>query len=204
MTAKEKILQAADKLFGEVGFDAATTRKIAEISGVNKALIHYHFKSKEALLEHLLDAYYENLAATLRNCFSAKGTLRDNLLQVLDVYLDFLEKNRNFSRIVQREAAGGKLIDRVLSNMTPILEMGLLHLKQTYPSTQSGAMSAEHLLVSFYGMIVSYFTYSGVIELLLSSDPMSPANFQTRKLHLQTMATVVLAAIEAQEKNNTG
>jgi len=199
MTAKEKILRAADKLFGEAGFDATTTREIAELSGVNKALIHYHFKSKEALLEHLLDAYYEDLTNTLRNCLSADGSLRDNLLLLLDAYLDFLVTNRNFSRIVQREAAGGKMMERVLANMTPILEMGQAHLKQTYPSTQGGAMAAEHLLVSFYGMIVSYFTYSGVIEHLLSSDPMSPANVKMRKRHLRTMAAIILAAVEAQE-----
>jgi AcrR family transcriptional regulator len=47
---KEKILQAADELFGRLGYDAATTREIAERCQVNKALIHYHFKNKEGLL----------------------------------------------------------------------------------------------------------------------------------------------------------
>ncbi|HPQ69049.1 MAG TPA: TetR/AcrR family transcriptional regulator [bacterium] len=197
MTAKEKILQAADQLFGEVGFDATSTREIAELSGVNKALIHYHFKSKEALLEHLLDAYYDDLTDTLRNCLSAEGTLRDNLLVLLDVYMDFLAKNRNFSRIVQREAAGGKMMDRVVANMTPILAMGLAQLRDAYPGTRRGAMNAEQLLVSFYGMIVGYFTYSGVIRHMLSSDPMSKTNMRARKKHLRALADIVLAAVEA-------
>ena len=33
MSAREEILKAADNLFGKVGFDAATTREIAELSG---------------------------------------------------------------------------------------------------------------------------------------------------------------------------
>ncbi len=37
--ARQRILAAADELFGEQGFDATTTRQIAERSGANKALM---------------------------------------------------------------------------------------------------------------------------------------------------------------------
>ena len=72
-------MKAADKLFGDVGYDAATTREIAELSGVNKALIHYHFKSKEALFENVLDWYYENLGNAL------KKALKSDVTTVIDV-----------------------------------------------------------------------------------------------------------------------
>ncbi|MBW1873134.1 MAG: TetR/AcrR family transcriptional regulator, partial [Deltaproteobacteria bacterium] len=106
-TTRDKILMAADHLFGKGGFDATTTREIAERSQVNKALIHYHFKNKEGLLASVLDQYYEKLAQTLTNSLQATGTLRSRMLQLLDTYIDFLGQNRNFNRIVQREASGG-------------------------------------------------------------------------------------------------
>ena len=123
MKAREKILKAADDLFGSAGFDATTTREIAERSGVNKALIHYHFKSKDALLGTLLDHYFEELSGTLTRALAGKGELRKRMLDMSDAYVDFLEQNRNFQRIVQREASGGKHMDRVRNHMVPLFEM---------------------------------------------------------------------------------
>ena len=48
---KERILDAAERLFAEQGFDAASLRSITSDAGVNLAAVHYHFGSKEALTE---------------------------------------------------------------------------------------------------------------------------------------------------------
>ena len=119
-TAKEKILAAADQLFGQVGFDAASTREIAEASGVNKALIHYHFRNKDALLGALLDRYYSDLADTLRRALQSPGDIRARLHRLVDAYSDFLAEHRNFSTIVQREAAAGSHGDRIRAHMAQI------------------------------------------------------------------------------------
>jgi AcrR family transcriptional regulator len=47
---KQKILDTAERLFGEQGFDAISLRHIIAEAGVNLAAIHYHFGSKEDLL----------------------------------------------------------------------------------------------------------------------------------------------------------
>lgn len=199
MKPRERILEAADKLFGEMGFDATTTREIAELSGVNKALIHYHFKSKEGLLTSLLDAYYEDLTATLRQALDQEGDLKNRMGQLVDAYLEFLRAHRNFARIVQREASGGKHLDRIRTHMVPLFTMGTGVISDVFPSTRAGELSAENLLVSFYGMVVSYFTYSDTLEHLLGEDPMSESRFDDRKRHLRRMINIVLDAILAQE-----
>ena len=50
---KEKILTIAEELFSEKGFDATSVDLIAQKAGVNKALIYYHYKSKQDLLNSL-------------------------------------------------------------------------------------------------------------------------------------------------------
>jgi AcrR family transcriptional regulator len=52
---KSKILDAAERLFAEHGFDTPSLRHITSEAGVNLAAVHYHFGSKEALLFAVLE-----------------------------------------------------------------------------------------------------------------------------------------------------
>jgi AcrR family transcriptional regulator len=51
---KERILDAAEALFMEHGFEATTLRQITAAASVNLAAVHYHFGSKEELFEAVL------------------------------------------------------------------------------------------------------------------------------------------------------
>lgn len=197
MSAKEKILDSAETLFGQNGFDATTTREIAERSDVNKALIHYHFKSKETLLQKVLDRYYDRLTNALRGALEGQDDTRNKILKLIDVYVEFLNGNLSFCRIIQREASGGKNRDQIRDHTTPTFQIGMQMLKNSFPQTEQGDMAAQHILISFYGMIVTYFTYSDVLEDLLGQDPLTPENLKNRKKHLKRMADIVLNDIQS-------
>lgn len=199
MNAREEILKAADRLFGERGFEGTTTREIAHESGVNKALIHYHFKNKDSLLEDILDRYYDRLSETLLKSLDTDAPLIERMKSLVSSYVDFLAENINFSRIVQREASGGKHLDRVRQHMLPVFQTGTGLLGAVFPQAVQGDMSAAHLLVSFYGMVITYFTYSGVIEHLVGSDPLSKEKLEERKRHLMKMIEIVVTAIEEEK-----
>src|SRR5262245_59422690 len=51
---RERILDAAEHLFADRGFDGTSIRAIVDAAKVNLAAIHYHFQSKETLLEAVL------------------------------------------------------------------------------------------------------------------------------------------------------
>ena len=52
---KTKILNAAEHLFGQRGFDATSLRDITAEAGVNLAAVNYHFQSKESLIDALIE-----------------------------------------------------------------------------------------------------------------------------------------------------
>ena len=54
---RQRILRAALRLFGEVGYAQATTRQIAAAAGVNEVTLFRHFGSKKALLMACIDAH---------------------------------------------------------------------------------------------------------------------------------------------------
>lgn len=51
---KERILDTAERLFAQHGYAATSLRSIISEAGVNLAAVHYHFHSKEALLEAVI------------------------------------------------------------------------------------------------------------------------------------------------------
>ncbi len=63
--AVERILAAAERLFGERGFNGVSTRLIADAAGVSKANVFHHFTSKLALYEAVLSRGAERFKALL-------------------------------------------------------------------------------------------------------------------------------------------
>jgi len=199
---RDRILEAADELFGEHGFDAASTRLIAERCGVNKALIHYHFSSKRALFEAVLDRYYEQLQRALVPVLAGEAAPSDRFLLGIEGYMDFLAENPAFCRLVQREVVGEHHLTRILAHMVPLFEAGERVLHHVYPASASGSLAARELLLSFFGMIVSTFTYSPAVAGLISDDPLSPENLERRKRHIRRMAQLVIRELEEQARDS--
>lgn len=69
----DRILDAAERLFAERGYSAVSTRTITEAAGVNTAALHYHFGSKEAVLD-----------AVFKRRLSSINRKREDLLDACD------------------------------------------------------------------------------------------------------------------------
>ena len=65
MESKNRILAAAARVYAEHGFRGSTTRRIADVAGVNEVTLFRHFKSKEALLAQALGPHYGDDGAVL-------------------------------------------------------------------------------------------------------------------------------------------
>ena len=63
----DKLLDAAEIVFAERGYHAASTLEIARRAGVNKTLIHYYFRSKEGLYRALMERIARQLAPFLED-----------------------------------------------------------------------------------------------------------------------------------------
>lgn len=195
---REKILEAADQLFGELGFDVATTRDIAERSGVNKALIHYHFGTKDDLLEAVLDGYYAKLGEALQAALGRKRTLAGQVEDLLDAYADFLASHRAFTRIVQREVASGRHVERVVQRTLPMFQLGLTWFDASVKRAPKD-LDAVNVLTTVYGLVVTWFTYGEVLRALTGEDPFSPTALAARKRHVRKVVGLLLAEVEPKE-----
>lgn len=82
--AVQRILEAATVCFGRGGYHATSLRQIAEEAGVSKALIHYHFESKEALLLELESHLYREVAEQVGRIAVAQEPGIETAMEALD------------------------------------------------------------------------------------------------------------------------
>ena len=55
---KEEILNIAQSMFRDYGYDGTTFQKIADQLGITKGAITYHFKNKHLIMAHFFDLYF--------------------------------------------------------------------------------------------------------------------------------------------------
>ncbi|WP_419709645.1 CerR family C-terminal domain-containing protein [Pseudomonas sp. NFX224] len=88
---RARIIDSALKLFGERGFEGASTREIAMEAGVNAPALQYYFDNKEgvylACVEYILDRIWEQLASPVEYAEQVLADPRCSDEQLIDAYL---------------------------------------------------------------------------------------------------------------------
>jgi TetR/AcrR family transcriptional regulator len=85
---KETIKAAAKNLFFKKGNIHATTQDIADEAGVNRALIHYYFSSREQLFEVILNDAYQNITKRLHKAISSDSSFKEKIENFVSSYID--------------------------------------------------------------------------------------------------------------------
>ena len=104
-----RILDDAEILFSEKGFEGTTVRDIAENAGVNLAMISYYFGSKDKLLEALFRNRMEATQARLEVIVSNKSlSLSQKMHMVIDEYISKVMNKQAFYKILLMEQVTNK------------------------------------------------------------------------------------------------
>src|SRR5215470_19212752 len=87
--SRAAILKAAVNEFSAHGIAGARTDAIAQAARVNKALLYYYFKDKEAIYEAVLDHVFSGLRDTVVPVLDSNVPPRQKLLNYLGAYFDY-------------------------------------------------------------------------------------------------------------------
>ncbi|MBD1393653.1 TetR/AcrR family transcriptional regulator [Mucilaginibacter glaciei] len=109
---KDHILDVAEKVFAELGYDGASTRLISGEAGVNMAMLNYYFGSKEGVFL----AIFERRIATFQSSLLAIGNddtanTWDKLDMYVDSYVERVVNNNCFHIMLNREISKSKKTD---------------------------------------------------------------------------------------------
>jgi len=93
LSMEEKILETAEEMFLDKGFDGTSTVAIAKKVGCNQALVHYYYHSKENLFGKIFERKAEMSIDYLADAMEGEKAFEDRLKTLISNYFEFMKSN---------------------------------------------------------------------------------------------------------------
>jgi AcrR family transcriptional regulator len=136
------LIDAANAVFAERGYDAATTRQIAERAGCAEGLIHRYFSGKRGLLLAILETKAVHIVDEFESELPDRESVLDEITNILVRDLDLFWERRDFMRVSVSQATidpeVGRTISADINNQRVRLTLAKLRRHQ-----QAGRIRAE-------------------------------------------------------------
>jgi TetR/AcrR family transcriptional regulator len=184
--SRAAILKAAVKEFAREGVAGARTDAIARSAGVNKALLYYYFKDKEALYQAVLDDVFSGVRASVQAAISQQLPPRERLGAYVGAHFDYIASNPLYPRIVHAEflRAGrdpSRLQRLAKQYFQPIFVNIAALLREGEKSGDFRAVDPVHFIPSMVSVIVFYFITAPIMKVMVGRDPMSQESLAERR-----------------------
>ena len=160
---RNRIMNAASRLFSEKGFSGTTTRAIANEAGINEVTLFRHFGSKENLARAIMDqfggpAIAENITALL------SGDYRQDLLLIGSMMLKVMTERNDVMRMAICEAGHfPEFQDIVAENPRQLRRMLSRYFEDQMEKGHIHRGHPELLAQAFLGMFFSYTVLEGFL-----------------------------------------
>lgn len=102
---EQKIMQVARRQFVQKGFAATRMQSIADEAGINKAMVHYYFRSKEKLYREIVAHTLSTVIPHFGKGLQAKGDTLDRLDSIVRTYMEAIRANPDAPFFIMSELA---------------------------------------------------------------------------------------------------
>jgi AcrR family transcriptional regulator len=163
---KEEILDVATRLFAERGYEGTSMNDVAARVGMRKASLFYHFATKDALYEAVIDRLIETLGAALRAAYEGVGTFAERLEAAADTTTVVLGTHPYAARLLLREVMdwGPVLRGKLLENTMAVLEAGAAFVRAGQEAGEFVDGDAKQLVMSSIGVHFFPFALAQLVE----------------------------------------
>ena len=185
--SRAAILKAAVDEFAEHGIAGARTDAIARAAHVNKALLYYYFKDKDALYEAVLDHVFSGLRDRVMPVLESELGPREKIIEYVARYFDYIAANPCFPRVVQAEwmrmaPKGNPQMARIAREyFSPIYRRVAALLREGAEAGEFRDVNPIDFLPTLVGIIIFYFGAAPAMKTLLNVDPLSKERLQERR-----------------------
>ncbi len=199
-TTRDSILSEARHCFANQGFEGTSLNDIAEAVGVRRPSLLHHFASKEAIYQQVLQDALLDWGQRIDTALDAES--HDPWIRVdsiLDASFEFFRHNPDVVRIVRREALTDKghlEVDLGVA-LRPYFEQAVAFFRRQMDLGTFRNQDPEHLVITGYGALLTYFSDHMMLVGLLNRDPLSDTALDQR---LEHMRHFVRSALEPTEQ----
>ena len=169
---RNKILNAARIEFQQGGFDGARMQDIANTAGINKALLHYYFRSKDELFEAVFQESFRTNFQPIIDVMSLDIPLEEKVTRFVNAYISTIqihpyipgfvvhELNRNPERMAEMAVAMNRsAVGRFLEQLKVGMDAGVYR-----------QMDPRQALVSLLSMMLFPFIAAPVMKGMFNLD----------------------------------
>lgn len=113
---ERKIFDAALEVFARKGRDGARMQEIADAAGINRALLHYYFRSKQQLYETVFEHGFRQFVGSFAQVLAAEPSFEDALRTFVHGYIDYVHDHQQMARLMVNECISeGSLLGEYLA-----------------------------------------------------------------------------------------
>ena len=152
---EQQILDAAEREFLEKGYDGARTTSIAKAAGVTHAMLHYYFRTKEQLFEHIIDKKMSEIVPLMTHLFGNSDLpLVERIEEAVSVHFDFVVSNPDLPRFLINEVLPNKeRCDLFRSKIENVLYLVDNLQREVNEAAASGEVEQFNVLLLFQSVL---------------------------------------------------
>ncbi|MBN1768069.1 MAG: TetR/AcrR family transcriptional regulator [Prolixibacteraceae bacterium] len=150
---EKKIIEAAKEVFVEKGLQGARMQEIADRAGINKALLHYYFRSKDKLFDAIFENIMSQMFAVVAENIRTDMSLPELLGAFVEFYNDFFQMNPFYPQFIFHEIWQNpdRLSEIMKSQQIAPAEI-VEKIQQKVPAINNSDLTAEHMIANVLGM----------------------------------------------------
>ena len=185
--SRAAILQAAVREFSREGVAGARIDAIARAARVNKALLYYYFRDKEALYSAVLDHVFGGLATAVNTAFALNVPPREKILAYAGAHFDYVASHPLYPRIVQGEMMSGgrngsSHLHRIVQQyFHPLTRQLIQVLTEGMAVGEFRSVDPMQVVPSIVAVIVFYFINAPAMRAMTGIDPLEPKRVAARR-----------------------
>jgi len=198
---EEKILRSAKKIFYQKGLKGARMQEIADDAKVNKAMLHYYFRSKDKLFDKVFEQSVQSVSPILTNVFLEKTDLNNKIAHLIEMLIDFFLQEPYLSNFIVNELSQNpdKLFMNILDQKGGLIGKIIpLINDQIQVEIEKGTVKAEirsaELILNIMSLCLLPIMSQTVLQKTLGIDDERMRRFMVKRK--QTVTQFVLDAIK--------
>ena len=166
-STEAKIYDAARRIFILKGMEGARMQEIADEAGMNKALLHYYFRSKENLFKAVFKDIFSKFFSRVRGTLNSNITAKEKLMIFIDNYIDLIAANPYVPQFIINEInRDPRMLKSMMLESGAEPQMVLSMFLNEVQSNISSKIDPRHIVVSLLGMLIFPFAGRPLLQMI--------------------------------------